>query len=135
MNTHQIIRHLPLLTALAETADDHRSRHAAAIIYRNRIIALGTNHFKTHPFQIKYRRRPDAIYLHAEVAAIKRAIWHLSEKEMRRAILISVRIKYDNQLNPRLGISKPCEGCQRAIAEFGIRHVYYTTENQEIEML
>lgn len=131
----QILRHLPLLKTLAETADDHRSRHAAAVLYRNRIISLGTNHFKTHPFQIKYRRRPDAIYLHAEVAAIKRAIRQLSEKELKRAILISVRIKYDNQLTPRLGMSKPCEGCQRAIAEFGIRQVYYTTENQEIAML
>lgn len=132
---NQITRHLPLLKTLAETADDHRSRHAAAIIYRNRIVALGTNHFKTHPFQIKYRRRPGAIYLHAEVAAIKRAIWHLSEKELKRSVLISVRIKYDNNLVPRFGMSKPCDGCQRAIAEFGIRHVYYTTENQEIATL
>lgn len=132
---NQIIRHLPLLKTLAETADDHRSRHAAAIIYRNRIVALGTNHFKTHPFQIKYRRTPDAIYLHAEVAAIKRATRHLSEKEMRRAVLISVRVKYDHDLTPRFGMSKPCEGCQRAIVEFGIRQVYYTTESQEIVML
>jgi deoxycytidylate deaminase len=132
---YDVARHMPMLKALAETADDHRSRHAAAIVYRNRIVAVGTNHFKTHPFQIKYRRRPDAIYLHAEVAAIKRAIWHLSEKELKRSMLISVRIKYDNRLNPRLGMSKPCEGCQKAIAEFGIRHVYYTTETQEIVTL
>jgi len=132
---YDVARHMPMLKALAETADDHRSRHAAAIVYRNRIVAVGTNHFKTHPFQIKYRRRPDAIYLHAEVAAIKRAIWHLSEKELKRSMLISVRIKYDNRLNPRLGMPKPCEGCQKAIAEFGIRHVYYTTETQEIVTL
>ena len=131
----QILKHLTLLKALAETADDHRSRHAAAIVYRNRIVALGTNHFKTHPFQVKYRRRPDAIYLHAEVAAIKRAIRHLSEKELRRSALISVRVKYTNDLVPRLGMSKPCEGCQRAIAEFGIRDVYYTTEDERIVTL
>lgn len=130
-----IIRHLPFLKALAETADDHRSRHAAAIIYRNRIVALGTNHFKTHPFQIKYRRTPDAIYLHAEVAAIKRAIRQLSEKELKRAVLVSVRVKYDHGLQPRFGMSKPCEGCQRAIVEFGIRRVYYTTENEELVLL
>lgn len=129
---NQILKYLPLLKSLAETADDHRSRHAAAIIYRNRIVALGTNHFKTHPFQIKYRRTPDAIYLHAEVAAIKRAIRHLSEKELRRSILISVRVKYDHHLRPRFGMSKPCEGCQRAIAEFGIHRVYYTTEDERI---
>jgi len=128
-------KYLPLLKTLAETADDHRSRHAAAIIYRNRIISVGTNHLKTHPFQIKYRRRPDAIYLHAEVAAIKRAIRHLSEKELKRSTLVSVRVKYDHNMNPRFGMSKPCEGCQRAIAEFGIRYVYYTAEDEKLATL
>lgn len=125
-------RHLSLLMSLAEDVDGHRSRHASAILYRNRLIALGTNRLKSHPFQTRYQTRPNAIYLHAEVAAIRRAIQHLTPKELTRSTLISVRVKYDHQLRPRWGMSKPCEGCQRAIAEFGIRNVFFTTETQTL---
>lgn len=132
---NEYYRYLSLLRSVAETVDSHRSRHAAAIIYRHRIVSLGTNHMKTHPFQTKYQRRPDSIYLHAEVSAIKRATHYLSERELTRSVLISVRVKYDNALNPQWGMSKPCEGCQRAIAEFGIRSVWYSTDLQELVSL
>jgi deoxycytidylate deaminase len=50
------------------------ARLAAALVYRNEIIAMGTNKNKTHPFQKKYASNADAIFLHAEIDAICNAL-------------------------------------------------------------
>ncbi|RMH10631.1 MAG: hypothetical protein D6698_17465, partial [Gammaproteobacteria bacterium] len=50
------------------------SRHCAIVTYRGKIIAVGFNDLKTHTMMLRYRRRPAGIYLHAEIAAISKAI-------------------------------------------------------------
>jgi len=41
-----------------------------------------------------------------------------------------MRVKFEDTNAKKFvrGMSKPCEGCARAIAQFGIKKVYYTTE-------
>lgn len=121
-------KHLRLLCGIAEQVDPVRSsRHAAAVVYRNDIMGVGVNKMKSHPFAKRYGRNSDAIYLHAETAAVKNARREIEEHEFERSILYVVRVKHKGKkLVPAL--SKPCKGCCRCISEFGISEVIYTTD-------
>jgi deoxycytidylate deaminase len=113
-----------LLDKVAETSDHSRYQMSAAIVLKNRVIAFGSNRMKTHPFQAKYGSKSDRIYLHAEIHAIKNALKSVNIRDLRKANLYVLRKK-----DKGFGMAKPCEGCMRAIVEFGLRSVTYTTEN------
>jgi len=107
------------------------ARHAAAIVYKNQIISYGVNQKKSHPFHSRFSEHDDAIFLHAETDASKNALRQISEDEMEKATLYVCRVKYDsNGPGKKLtwGNSKPCIGCQRAIANFGIKDVIYSND-------
>ena len=92
-----------------------------AIAYnkRGRVIAVGHNSYeKTHPAQAKFGRKsgkPNAIFLHAELACLLRA----KEKVHRLEVF-----RYDNDGKP--ANSKPCPSCQLAIKAYGVKEVRHT---------
>ena len=116
----------PLLMRVAESSDHHRYRLAAAVVIRGRVISFGYNRMKTDPMQAKYCVNKERIYMHAEIHAIKNALRHISVDELKRATLLVLRTREDTASG--WGMAKPCEGCMRAIAEFGIRNVKYTND-------
>ncbi len=118
-----------LLDKVAETSDHNRYQMAAAVTMRNRIISFGSNRMKTHPMQKKYARNDHSLFLHAEVNAIKNALRYIAVDDLKKASLVVLRKK-----DAKRGLSKPCEGCMRAIAEFGIKKVFYTTEEGYAEL-
>lgn len=107
---------------------------SAAIVEKGFIYGRGTNRNKTHPFQVKYARNKDSIFLHAEISAIKDAMRFLTLDDLSRADLYICRVK---NIGGKYvyGLAKPCEGCMRAIVEFGINDVYFTTDEGTIEKL
>jgi deoxycytidylate deaminase len=109
-----------------------RTRIAACIVYKNEIVSVGINQLKSHPFQAKFSRHVDAIFLHAETDAIKNALKHISVNDLSKASLYICRVKYDEHKSKKIlmrGMCKPCEGCQRAIAAFNINKVVYTCDD------
>jgi len=130
-----IKRHVNLLKTIAEDVEPvSNARLAAMVVYKNKMISIGINQKKSHPFAAKYSKNPDAIYLHAEASAILAAKKRLSETEMKKATLIICRVKYDKKKNVSFGIAKPCSGCQKCIEDHGIKNVIYT-ENCDAERL
>ena len=121
---------LHTLAKIAEANDDSNIRFAAAVVYRNKIVSIGYNRNKSHPFQAKYAKNPEAIYLHAEVHAIKNALRELSVEELKNTELYISRVKKPAAGDKHFvwGLSKPCAGCARAIAEFGIKRTIYTCD-------
>jgi len=99
-------------------------RLAAAIVYKNKNVSIGQSSYKTSPFQKKYAADEHKIFLHAEISAIKKALRFLSVDDLKHVTLYVCRVKANGW-----GKSKPCIGCQRAIAEFGIKNVWYSTED------
>ena len=132
---------LNTLSLIAEDVDasqtSSRARLAAALVYRNKIIAIGTNQKKSHPFQKKYGKNEDAIFLHAETNTILGALRYLTLKQISKSTLYICRIKHeDGPGSPIIwGLSKPCIGCQRAIATFDIRNVIYSEEGDSYSFL
>lgn len=118
------------LATIAEANDGSNVRFAAAVVYRNKIISIGYNRMKSHPFQAKYAKNSEAIYLHAEIHAIKNALREFPVEELTKCDLYIARVKRPRSYSEGFiwGLSKPCAGCARAIAEFGIRRTIYTCD-------
>lgn len=113
------------------------ARLASAIVNKNRIVSIGVNKIKTHPFQKRFASNKDAIFLHAETGALCAAIKILNTNDLSDCDIYVCRMKHIDQ-NPEFvyGMAKPCLGCSRAIVEFGIRNVFFTTnEDKVIECL
>lgn len=106
-------------------------RLVACVIHRGDIVSIGTNQKKTHPFQAQYAKNEEAIYLHAEVDAIKNALKVLSLEELKKSTLVVCRLKADSSF----GLARPCTGCMRAIVNFNLKNVYYTTDHKKLECL
>jgi len=105
-------------------------RVAASLVYKRRIVSFGINRYKTSPIQNRFKKNENAIYLHAEVACVKNALRHLDVEDFKKCDMFVVRVKrlvYEGEFV--YAMAKPCEGCSRCIAEFGIRDVYYTVED------
>ena len=127
----KIDRHIKSLISVAEEIEEpvRCFRLAAGIIHKNILVSVGTNSYKTDPFQARFGSTIHAIHLHAEVSAIKSALRRLSIDDLQKATLVVVRVKKkDHNKVYNATMAKPCIGCQRCIAEFGIRSVYYTTD-------
>ena len=85
---------------------------------RGRLLSIGRNSYvKTHSLQAKFAKqagRPQAIYVHAEIAAISSC-----RKEIH-----TLKVFRFNSKGERV-TAKPCSICELAIAEFGVKKVIY----------
>lgn len=106
---------------------------AAAIVHKNKIIAIGTNQNKSHTFQAKYSKHPLAIYWHAETNAIYNALKRVDERFLRKCTLVVVRMKKDLKHNYSYGIAKPCSGCEQCIKNYNIKRVVYTLNSNKLK--
>lgn len=97
-----------------------KKKHGAIIFKNKRIISLGFNQLKTHP-----KCKQEYPYLHAEEDALMRA-----GEYAKGADLFVVRLTFDG-----LGMSRPCCVCTKILQEKGIRNIYYSTDDGEIERL
>jgi len=112
------------------------ARITAAIVFKNKIISIGRNKNKTHPFQKRFCKHPDSIILHAENDAIVKALKRISVSDLSKSTIYIARAKKLNKHSPfGYGMVKPCEGCTRALAAFNIKTIYYTTEEGTVECL
>lgn len=107
-----------------------RQRLAACLVYKNEIIAIGYNKRKTHPIAKRFQKHVEAIYLHAEVDAIKNALRQYDEETIAKATMYVLRVKRPDEDHRTFirGMAKPCCGCQHAIDQFNVKKVLYTTE-------
>ena len=99
-----------------------RKRYAiTALAYAKdgRLLSVGKNSYtKTHPLQAKLAARvgkPEAIYLHAEMAALVKA---------REPVHRLVVLRYDSRGKPKN--AAPCCICREAIRMFDVKHVEHT---------
>lgn len=126
-------RHSKVISHLAKIAQDvpgiSRARLAAAVVVKNEIISIGVNSKKTDPFQKRFGKNSFSIHLHAEISAIKNALKRIRHDDLAKSTLYVARVKSVRN-STVYGLSKPCAGCQRAIAEFGIKKVIYTNEEE-----
>jgi len=128
---------LHTLAKVAAANPNPQEKLAAAIVYRNRIISVGLNSMKSHPMAAKYGKNQHAIFLHAEVAAIKNALREIGVDDFSKCDIYITRVKKEKPFTKKFvwGLAKPCAGCERAIAEFGLKRVIYTCDDGKYEVM
>jgi deoxycytidylate deaminase len=131
MNKQQEIFDTLFKVAVAVEPVSH-AKVASCIVYRNRIVAIGVNKKKSHPFQLKYANHPKAIYLHAETAALKRSLHTIPVTWLPKCSLFVLRVKCPQfrefpYSDWAPAVAKPCKSCQKAIVEFKIKDVFFST--------
>ena len=95
-----------------------KSQMAAMLVQANNVpVAMGANQTKTHPLQAKFCKNEHAIFLHAEIAAIAKALKTIDTKQLSKCTLYVTRVLSDGKLS----LAKPCGGCSAAIKAFGIK--------------
>jgi len=131
-------KYINILTKLAIAVEPvAQARISSCLVYKNEIISFGMCKMKSHPFQARFGKNSDSIYLHAETDCIKNALKLIDMNELSRCSLYICRVKYECRLKNSVvyGMAKPCCGCSRAIATFGINKVFYTTDENTYEAL
>jgi tRNA(Arg) A34 adenosine deaminase TadA len=104
-------------------------KHAACIVFKKQIVSIGVNSKKTTTLMSFFNRRPEAIVVHAEIAAIHSALKRMSYSNLKKSTLYIARAKTVGGI-VQPGLSMPCSGCARALEHFGISRVVYTVNNQ-----
>lgn len=128
-------RNISILKLIAEdVVPVSNAKLAAMIFYRGKMVSIGTNQYKTHPFAKKYGKNDCCDTLHAEVDAINKAKKKLTEAELKKATLLIVRVKKEDRKNYNFGLAKPCPGCSKCIEDHKIRTVVYTDESSYSSM-
>ena len=111
----------------------------AVLVVKNRPFSFGVNQPKTHPFQATYAKHEEAIFLHAEIAAINAALKQMPLEVFRstKTSLYVVRIKRENGPGSPFirALAKPCCGCQDAIFKHGINRTFYSVDKHTVKEL
>ncbi len=109
----------PSIFRLAECAsqysDHHQYKMGAVIMLKNRPIAIGYNHLKSHPCMGKKKT-------HAELSAILSV---RNKSRLKGATMIVFRRRKDGSL----GNARPCTHCQSLLDSYGFKAFMYTTDN------
>ena len=127
----EILENIPnyISTALARALkvsfeSDYKIPMGAVTISPNRkILSVSSNRMKTHPLQEQFKPRESAIWLHAEISALVRNKFSNENCE-----LLVARWRRDN----KLGYSRPCCGCARAMLDAGISYCYYIDKSHRL---
>lgn len=130
--TNKDVSIMDMLKTMAEdNQNEFRARLAACITYKGKIVSMGLNRPKSHPFQLLYGKNKDSLFLHAEIDAIYKATKRLDSHELSKSTLYVARVKRVSSVHKGFinGLARPCVGCARCIANFGIKKVVYTTEH------
>lgn len=104
-----------------------------AILSNGRQTFYGFNSYRSHPLQAKYAINSEAISIHAEIDACRKAInWNARQKGIRYGrkeacnlsdyTIAIARILRDD--SPSIGC--PCVGCMSALTDFGITDIRWT---------
>lgn len=101
------------------------ARIVAGIHRRGKLLAVGFNQRKSHPLQAKWASRPERIFLHAEIDAIRNYLYSSTIDSLTTCSMLVVRIKRSNNRWVH-GCAKPCSGCANALEFYGIRNVKWT---------
>ena|ERR1035437_2628965 len=95
-----------------------RCCHVSFLLKRNRIVSIGVNADKTHPFNSKFDYNPRKTGKCAELDCVLRS----KLDSFAGHSMVVIRINRENEL----AMSRPCIGCEHLIKSVGIENVWYT---------
>lgn len=111
-------------------SDLDRVKIGSVLVYKNKVISVGWNCRKSHPYQkILNKHRPNFNvdkynnFLHSELNCLLK-VKDLDINWSKAYMFVYREDKYGNFAN-----CKPCKSCELALINQGIRKVFYTNKN------
>lgn len=98
-----------------EVDSDMEHQLCALVVNKNRVLAVGYNHRKTHPMSTGTPMQQ----LHAEMHAVLQC----APEDLDGIDLVVAR----GRPSRTPGMAKPCGVCQNILRRFGVKRVFYTT--------
>lgn len=116
-----------LFTLARDKEPVSNARVVAALYFKGKPLAYGFNQSRTSWVQRRFKKNPDACFLHAETDAVRNALKISDKDTIAKSTLYISRAK---SVGGKwvFGNAKPCIGCQSCIDWFGIGRVIYSTE-------
>jgi len=110
------LKFFDLASKVSKLSTHNKHALGAVLVYKNRVISVGTNQNKTHTKSPSPYR-----HIHAEFSAI------LNSK-LTDFTNCSI---YISRVTPggKLGLSYPCNHCLKMLQSLNINTIYYTDEN------
>lgn len=97
-------------------------------IWNGERITFGNNR-KTGFCDERYMKNVDAVGMHAEIAALMAA--ESKPYHVKGAVALVARAKKTRRGGEIVaGLAKPCEGCMRALEDWGIAYVMWTEDQR-----
>jgi tRNA(Arg) A34 adenosine deaminase TadA len=122
-----VLREYPLLVEIAKNVQPIQSARIVAGIYRRgKLLSIGFNQRKSHPLQAKWASRPERIFLHAEVDAIRNYLYRFTASSLESCDMVVVRVKLKPNGEWTTGCAKPCDGCMGALEFYNLRRVQWS---------
>jgi tRNA(Arg) A34 adenosine deaminase TadA len=118
-------KYFKLAKEASELATWQPEKIGAVIVLRNEVIGVGYNRNKPSTdqfFWAKKAGRPEAVFTHAEVSALAKVDWS-DDLDMAK-IYVSRSFKDGSN-----AIARPCEICTMALKHYGIKNIFYTTND------
>lgn len=127
MNTQLMRRSVELAYTLCPINRQLRTSHISFLVKSGKIIHIGWNKNRTHPINLNHPYHSGRVGLHAELdVCLKSGKDDLSDYEM-------IVIRVDR--NGKVCNSKPCNGCQSVIKQFGIRETWFSNNDGQLNKL
>lgn len=102
------------------------SFHCALIYSGGALLSIGFNRAKVNSFVTTFAHHDFVQSVHAECDAILRARKKIDLRDSRMYVVKLGR-------NRDVGNSKPCLMCEKALAMYGVKRVYYTTDAENFD--
>lgn len=110
-----------LLKISEELENGMRCKHVAALYEGKRLISLAHNVPRSHPFEYRYSKCQNHLWLHAEKNCLVQAKW----RDLSGCTMYVARMDLSGEPN----LSKPCSSCCAALVAVKIKRVVYSIKN------
>lgn len=128
----RIQTYVDLAIRQAQQADSNLPhRHGCVLIKAGRVINVSHNKLGFSSFGRRFHSEADKVPSKASMHAELRAILNLDRTLTEGASLLVVRINRKGELR----MSKPCSMCKCSTAFVGIKKIYYSTNEGDIEVM
>jgi len=129
----RLIHDRHFMKMITDLAKDHvpgngikkKAKLCAIITIRNKLVSIGFNSDKTHPFCARFAKHKEAIYSHAETQCIHRALKGINPEDLKKATIYIGRVKGKKD---DWGLAKPCAGCMGAIKHYKLKRIVYSLD-------
>ncbi len=112
-----------------------RNFHATFAIWGNKLIAIGINKNKTHPLNLKNRKKNSSgmDYSDSKFSCSELVCLNMVRRKTDIAFNKITLLNFRQNREGKLAMAKCCKGCESLVSFLGVRKVYYTNDSGEFE--